>query len=238
MLPVTVECLTKLKGAAVIPVGVATQHSINEKGDRITKRRTTHDASFPSPSNNSISNRLLCDLLTECIYGHCLLRYLHIIHIMRFTKPNIRIFQMKLDLEAANDILADDTFDPSAIHSPLKSTLAPPNESYPSDTMFGIARRLFVDVPFRHAAADGYIDDIITAMLDTGSWIQKGSNAALLAVHTLFRRTSDSDPLPRPDAASIRKLIGEGTPDEIKIIVGWVVNTRLFRIFLPIEKAN
>jgi len=28
------------------------------------------------------------------------------------------------------------------------------------------------------------------------------------------------------------------TPDEIKNILGWVVNTRLFRIFLPIEKAN
>ena len=93
-------------------------------------------------------------------------------------------------------------------------------------------------VPFRNAAADGYIDDIITAMLDTNNCVQEGTNAALLAVHTLFRPTSDSDPLPRPDAASIRKLIEEGTPDEIKIILGWVVNTHLFRIFLPGEKAN
>ena len=38
MLPVTKECVTKLKGAGVIPVGVATQHSINEKGERYIKR--------------------------------------------------------------------------------------------------------------------------------------------------------------------------------------------------------
>ena len=155
---------------------------------------------------------------------------------MRYTKPNVRIFQMKLDLEAAyrrlhvtaamalltitiigriayillrlpfgvangpndysiiseaimdltNDILEDTTFDPSVIHSPLQSTLASPHTSYPDCTPFGIARELFVPVPFRHAAADGYIDDIIAAMLDEGGWLLKGANAALLAVHTFF----------------------------------------------------
>ena len=47
MLPVTVECLSKLKGVAVIPVGCAEQFSTNENGERIIKRRTTHDTSFP-----------------------------------------------------------------------------------------------------------------------------------------------------------------------------------------------
>ena len=36
------------------------------------------------------------------------------------------------------------------------------------------------------AIADGYIDDIITAMLDSHDWLQKGQNAAPLAVHTVF----------------------------------------------------
>ena len=141
-------------------------------------------------------------------------------------------------MDLTNDILEDTTFDPSVTHSPLQSILASPHTSYPNCTPFGIARELFVPVPFRHAAADGYIDDIITAMLDEGGWLLKGANAALLAVHTFFRPTTNSDPLPRPDAASIRKLIGEGTPDEKKTILGWFVDTRLFRIFLPLEKAN
>ena len=33
ILPITVKCLTRLKGASVIPVGVATQHSINNMGE-------------------------------------------------------------------------------------------------------------------------------------------------------------------------------------------------------------
>ena len=47
MLPIPKRCLLKLKGAAVIPVGIGTQFTIDEKGTRIVKRRTTHDASFP-----------------------------------------------------------------------------------------------------------------------------------------------------------------------------------------------
>ena len=34
MLPIPKSCLKKLKGAAVIPVGVATQFTIDDKGNR------------------------------------------------------------------------------------------------------------------------------------------------------------------------------------------------------------
>ena len=101
MLPITIESLQKLKGAAVIPVGVASQFSIDNKGKQITKRRTTHDASFPPPSEHSINNRMIRDLLADCFFGHCLLRILHQIHIMRFTYPSVCIFLSKLDIDAA-----------------------------------------------------------------------------------------------------------------------------------------
>ena len=102
----------------------------------------------------------------------------------------------------------------------------------------GIARPLFVDVPFRFAAADGYIDDIITAVLGIRDWVDRARNIAPLAVYTLFRPVEESDPLPRSNTVSERKLCGEGTPSEIKIVLGWKVDTRLFRIFLPEEKAT
>ena len=50
MLPITIESVSKIKGAGVIPVGCVTQFFINEDGNRYTKRRTTHDAPFPPPS--------------------------------------------------------------------------------------------------------------------------------------------------------------------------------------------
>ena len=87
MLPVTVECIPKLKGASVIPVGVAPQFTIDANGDRKVKRRTTHDASFANNNSLSINDRMNKDLLTNCFYRHCLIRMLHAIHIMRFTKP-------------------------------------------------------------------------------------------------------------------------------------------------------
>ena len=38
ILPTTIESLTKLQGAAVIPIGVVQQTSMNEEGERYTKR--------------------------------------------------------------------------------------------------------------------------------------------------------------------------------------------------------
>ena len=85
----------------MIPVGIHTQETIEEDGEMKIKKRTTHDATFPPPSTKSINNRLIRELLTECFYGHCLLRVLHNIHVMRLRHPSIRILVMKLDLDAA-----------------------------------------------------------------------------------------------------------------------------------------
>ena len=141
-------------------------------------------------------------------------------------------------IDLTNDILRDDTWDPDMLHSPLKTMLHPAFNRYTDDTPYGEARELFIYVPFHMAMADGYIDDIITAMLDENDWVHRGQNAAPLAVHTLFRSVNTGEQLPRDDPASIRKLEGEGTPDEQKTLLGWEVNTRLFRIYLPKDKAT
>ena len=58
MLPITLESVKKIKGAGVIPVGVAQQLTIKDKGKRKTKYRITYDASFAPPSNKSINDRM------------------------------------------------------------------------------------------------------------------------------------------------------------------------------------
>ena len=95
-----------------------------------------------------------------------------------------------------------------------------------------------MEVPFHYAKADGYIDDIITAVLDKENWVSKAQKAAPLATHTMFRPTDTRDPLPREEPLSRTKLEGEGTPDEIKGALGWIINTRTFRIYLPDKKAR
>lgn len=47
----------KIKGAGVMPVEVATQISIDDKGNSKTKRRITHADSFPPPSRQPGNNR-------------------------------------------------------------------------------------------------------------------------------------------------------------------------------------
>ena len=100
MLPVTIKSVRKIKGASVIPVGIAKQFTIDNKGNRKTKRRTTHDAAFPPLSQQSINISMIRDLLTECFYRHCLLRILHAIHIIRLTCPELAILIAKLDIDA------------------------------------------------------------------------------------------------------------------------------------------
>ena len=101
MLPIPKRSLEKLKGAAVIPVGVHTQYTIDEFGGRKVKRRTTHDASFAPMESLSINERMIRELLTDCYYGHCLLRVLHNIHTMRRRCPKTKILIIKYDIDSA-----------------------------------------------------------------------------------------------------------------------------------------
>ena len=65
MLPVTMECVQKIAGASVIPVGVAPQFTVDVNGDKQVKQRTTHDAPFKPPSKQSINERMDRDLLVH-----------------------------------------------------------------------------------------------------------------------------------------------------------------------------
>ena len=55
MLLIPMRCLQKVRGAGVIPVGVATQYRVDDRGSRKIKRRTIHAASFPPLSNKSVN---------------------------------------------------------------------------------------------------------------------------------------------------------------------------------------
>ena len=222
MLPMTVNSIRKLVGAAVIPIGVATQTTVDENGDRYTKRRTTHDASFAPPSGKSINNRMDREALEPCFYGHCLLRFLHSIHRMRIEHPTLLILLIKYDLDAAyrrlhvlakmaalaitilndmayillrlpfgvangpsdyclvsepvvdlaNDLLRDNSWNPGTTYSPLQNKMDEPKTKYDNNTPFEKARPLFVPVPFSPAVVDGYIDDLITAVVVKEDWLR------------------------------------------------------------------
>ena len=43
MLPIPKETVQRNQGGGLIPIGIATQHTVNEKGQRIEKHCLTHD---------------------------------------------------------------------------------------------------------------------------------------------------------------------------------------------------
>ena len=123
-------------------------------------------------------------------------------------------------MDLTNDILRDKSWDPADIHSLLQNKFKQRNGYYSDENPFSKARLLFVPVPFLWAIAGGYIDDIITLIIDSKNWVFKGQNAAPLAVYTIFCPINVNNPLPRADATDIPKLDGEGTPDKVKISWG------------------
>ena len=284
-IPVTIKAITKIKNAFVIPLGVANQYSIDETGQRIPKQRVTHDATFPTPSGDSVNNRTIDALLQQCIYGQCLRRVIHAIHRLRLAKPSTKIMMSKYDLDAAyrrlhvrhdqalqcvtiigdiayiplrlpfgvaagpsiystisetifdltNDILNDKTWDIDHINSPLQSELEKPfylDDSLPFETL----QPLEVYIPLRHTFCDGYIDDFLSVGLDEADLLRRSQEAPTLAVHSVFRPVHDDEPIHRDDAISAKKLKGEGTPSEQKIMLGWLICTRSCRIYLPKDK--
>ena len=89
---------------------------------------------------------------------------------------------------------------------------------------------------------EGYIDDGACAVLDA-PWnqrmVQRAAQAMVMALFLIFcPLCALLEPLPRPDPASIRKMLAEGGLKEIVIFLGWLINTRSFTIALPPEKAT
>ena len=101
MIPFLKSDIEKIKGAGVIPIGIAHQITMDENGNKIPKRRTTHDLSRPMKSGHSFNSMMDDELLDPCLFGHALSRIIHGIHDIRLCHPTTPIYISKIDLDAA-----------------------------------------------------------------------------------------------------------------------------------------
>jgi hypothetical protein len=129
--------------------------------------------------------------------------------------------------------------------TPITSTThhTPPTKYLEQNTPFGFALKDDVDLdPDMKSGTEGYIDDMATTVLNTEekkSLVQRATASVLRALHLQFRPNAGQlEPILRPEAASRRKLLGEGGMAELIIFLGWLLNTRAFMIPLPKEKAK
>ena len=303
-IPITKEGVTKLKGGELYPMGLQHQWTIDENGNQKPKKRVTHDLSNQRRTGLSINQRVNEELMPETVYGYALLRYLHLIHHIRFNNPNSRILMCKSDFDKAyrrlhttpriaskcmaawetkeidkegkmfkqfiasiltrlpfgsspapsefsngpetifdlaNDLLHCPHWDPEELPSPHIDKLPQPERMHDS---IPFSKALKADVrlpPSQKAGVEGYIDDGAIAVLDSKQnirMVNRAQQALPMATHLVFRpQAGTEEPLPRPDAQSIRKLIAEGRLREIIIFLGWEINSRTMMIALPTVKV-
>ena len=101
-LPISTDSAEKIKDGRWAPLNIASQWTIDAKGDKIMKDRLTHDQSFRGlRSDISINEQLEVDKLEPLIYGFMFIRLLHMIHAMRLAFPSLPILLCKFYLEAA-----------------------------------------------------------------------------------------------------------------------------------------
>ena len=140
-------------------------------------------------------------------------------------------------VELAQKIADDPTWDPNELFSPRAKDI-PEDLRLPADEPFGKAHHLKVDMgEFKPCYMDGFIDDLISTVLDKFGLPDRARNAVALALHTFFRPINEGDPVPRDDILSLRKLLAEGRLEETKMVLGWYIDTRAFIIKLAKDKA-
>ena len=103
-IPIPTDAVRKIPGAAVQPLGLATQWTLDEEGERIVKFRMTQDLSFSSHRTGeptSINSRIDMSAYAEMIYGWCFPRIVHYVLALRWTHPTGRILICKYDYSDA-----------------------------------------------------------------------------------------------------------------------------------------
>ena len=143
--------------------------------------------------------------------------------------------EMVTDL--SNEIPLCKEWDHDSLRSPDQPETPAPT-LLPTDAPIAKAMPLAVHIPTKVTArSDSFIDDLIRVFLDTVLNRAREPHAVPLAIHVTSRPHSGAaEPVKRREIVSQPKLIAEGSPAEVQIVLGWTLNTRSLLVILPFDK--
>ena len=144
--------------------------------------------------------------------------------------------EMLTDL--ANELLRA-KIEPDDICSPtVRGEHLSPVRHYQNDDPFAIAIPPAVEVPIHQTAlVDCFVDDLVLAFLGTAGNLRRACHAVPLAVHVMSRpHAGDEEPVGRRQLLEPSKLVAEGRPTEVLVVLGWLLDTRRMLISLPEDK--
>jgi hypothetical protein len=145
----------------------------------------------------------------------------------------------ELVTDLSNEIGQCADWDPEELRSPAQPENPEPVR-LPESIPIVRARRMAVTLPMSKAGGrvDGFIDDLINVFADTPENCRRQPHVVPLAMHVTSRpHAGDAhEPVPRRPILSLPKLIAEGRPAEVQIVLGWRIDTRRLEISLPDDK--
>jgi len=138
--------------------------------------------------------------------------------------------------DIGNSLLVNDAWDHIDLFDPISNSIEEP-QPLADSVPFRPARDLSINIPTNDAGKiDIFIDNSIGVAPDLGEVPSRVIRAIPLAIWTLARPASTQDIIPRKDIILIKKLQVKGRLEEIKTVLGWVINSRSMVISLPDHK--
>lgn len=157
------------------------------------------------------------------------------------SSPAPSLFSVVSDAigDVAQDLICDESWDPFSLCSQFEWTSFDPSYEDPS-IPFSKADPLSVDIPYRKFVTDNYIDDLFQAgiILENNDCLKRLQEAVPLVLDAIFRPVLKDDDCLRNPIISETKHIAEGRIAEVKPILGWIINTRQFRVYLDKHKHD
>ncbi len=71
---------------------------------------------------------------------------------------------------------------------------------------------------------DIYTDDIVGQMAHIGDNASRMAGSSMLAIHSKACPKQENEPIPREMMETLKELFAKAAPEEIKVILGWIVN--------------
>jgi hypothetical protein len=140
--------------------------------------------------------------------------------------------------DIGNSLLINQLWDHKSLYEDISLPLEVPL-SLPEEIPFAQAKTVSVNIPAVDTSKiDIYIDDSIGVAPDIGETPSRVARAIPLAIRTMARPLSLDDVLPRKDLISMKRLQAEGQLSEVRVILGWEINTRSLSIAIPEHKAT
>ena len=135
-----------------------------------------------------------------------------------------------------NDLLTCKTWDHTIVKSDYTTKIPPAVDLDPS-IPFAQARELIVDLPIEdEGKTDVFIDDLISVAVDINNNLDRIRTAPCTVLHAIAHSSSHPTHLKRDNLIADDKNDAEGAPEERKICLGWLLDTRKLTVSLPTHK--